>query len=83
MLTLYGSRTGAHKRIRTTIYNARVAAFLLVRKEHWLFVLPASNTIALSTAALVLRDFGKPRTNMTNTSEFIFSRKYEKEDSDA
>jgi len=45
---------------------------LLVRKEHWLFVLPASNTIALSTAALVLRDFGKPRTNMTNTSEFIF-----------
>jgi hypothetical protein len=56
---------------------------LLVRKEHWLFVLLASNTIALSTAALVLRDFGKPRTNMTNTSEFIFSRKYEKEDSDA
>ena len=56
---------------------------MLVRKEHWLFVLPASNIIAPSTAALVLRDFGKPLTNMTNTSEFIFSRKYEKEDSDA
>ena len=51
---------------------------MLVRKEHWLFVLPASNIIAPSTAALVLRDFGKPLTNMTNTSEFIFSRKYEK-----
>ena len=54
-----------------------VATFMLTRKEHWLFVLPDTNSVPPSVAALVLSDFGAPLGNMTQNG-MVFSRRYER-----
>ena len=56
-----------------------VAAFLLTRKDHWYFgVTQSSDTMALSTAALLLSDYGAPLGAMGNSTPTVFVRHYEK-----
>ena len=56
-----------------------VAAFLLTRKESWFFgVTQSSDTMALSTAALLLSDYGAPLGAMYNSTPTSFFRRYER-----
>lgn len=55
-----------------------IATFMLARKEMWWFgVTQSSNTVANTTAALLLRDDGAPLGNMTRTGN-VFTRAFER-----
>jgi hypothetical protein len=77
-IVLYGDRTQGKGYNDSTAAQA-VAVFLLVRGDYWYFGLPAANSLAVSTAQLLLTDYGMPLTNMTETvpGSFVFERVYE------
>lgn len=67
--------------------NVTVATsvFMLVRGHHWLFGSPtgkgplgSTHNLTASTAPALLRDDGKPLSNMTQVRPGVFQRKYEK-----
>ena len=75
-VALYTDRTRPYIYDDATMSQA-VAVFLLTRAEYWYFGHPNANTYNVTTAALLLSDFGAPLANMTQT-KYLFQRKYEK-----
>ena len=77
MPVIYGGRTGSCCYNESTMGGA-VAAFLLAREKHWLFHMPSS--LSTATAQLVLSDFGKPTSKMSEVAgqPNVWQRHYEK-----
>ena len=75
MTVVYGGRTGSSGYNESTMGGA-VAAFLLARKQHWLFHMPSALTT--ETAKLVLSDFGKPKGQMRESKPGVWVREFEK-----
>ena len=75
MPVLYGDRTSAKGYDQSTMGGA-VAAFLLARKQHWLFHMPSALTT--ETAKLVLSDFGNPKGQMRESKPGVWVREFEK-----
>ena len=77
MPVVYGGRTGSSGCNKTTM-NGAVAAFLLAREKRWLFHMPAA--LDTTTAKLVLSDYGKPRSKMSEVAgkPGVWQREYQK-----
>ena len=90
----YGGRTGGRTDYDDDSVAGTVAAFLLMRGQHWLFSIgpnggkqPATprdehdtGTLLKATAELLLSDYGKPKGAMTSVpgKPLVFQREYEK-----
>lgn len=73
----YGSRTAGTDHWSDSSANGTVAAFMLMRGQHWLLSISNTNSIADETARLLTRDDGKPLGPMRQVSANVFARDYE------
>lgn len=90
----YGSRTGGMDSYDDNSIEGTVAAFMLMRGQHWLFSIgvngggggesypPYENKpgyMAPATAKILTSDYGRPKGNMTvGHGGMVFQREYEK-----
>eukprot|EP00911_Craspedida_sp_UC1_P001671 UC1_evm1s1267 len=56
-----------------------VAAFLIMRGQHWWLSLTTQNSMKPETAKLMLTDYGRPRGNLQPVSgkPYVFEREFE------
>ena len=79
----YGDRTGGRQSYNDSNVADTVAAFLIIRGQHWLFSIGPNGgsggsssppyhqdpgTLELETAQVLLSDYGRPKGNMTKVS---------------
>ena len=83
----YGSRTGGQDAYSDETVHGTVAAFMLMRGQHWLFSISANHghrpfggSMEPATAKLLTSDYGRPKGNMTAVvgKSGVFQREYEK-----
>jgi len=76
-VVLYGSRTSSAEYDDSTVHQA-VAAFMLVRADHWFFGMPSQVTLKSATAKLLLSDYGMPQGKMMEVpgKTGVFQRVY-------
>jgi len=93
-IVAYGSRTGGRQGYNETTVAGTVAAFLLMRGQHWLFSIGTTGghgphdttgatdpgTMLPATAKVLTSDYGKPTGAMTPVAgkANVFQREYEK-----
>ena len=79
-LCSYGDRTAGMHQYSDATAAGTVAAFMLMRGQHWFLSLTTENTMVPATARLMTSDFGRPRGNMTAVpgKPLVFQRVYEK-----
>eukprot|EP00658_Telonema_sp_P-2_P041866 TRINITY_DN29992_c0_g1_i2.p1 TRINITY_DN29992_c0_g1~~TRINITY_DN29992_c0_g1_i2.p1 ORF type:complete len:438 (-),score=93.92 TRINITY_DN29992_c0_g1_i2:314-1627(-) len=79
----YGCRTGGRQSYNDTTVEATVAAFLLIRGQHWLFSIGPSDSkggLAPATARVLLSDYGRPKGLMSKVvgKTSLYQRVFEK-----
>jgi len=77
-IVVYGDRISEKGYNDDTAAQA-VAVFMLTRDKYWYFGFPNANTYNVTTATLLLSNFGKPLGNMQrpDPKKFLFVREYE------
>ena len=81
MVVAYGSRTAETSGSYDDASAAgAVAAFLLMRGQHWLMAIEPLKTMNVTTARLMTSDFGAPLGNVTQDPAHhgVFMREFEK-----
>ena len=75
----YGDRTASSDYTPLEL-PGYIAAFLLMRGEHWLLSLAPTKSLSAANAALLTSDYGAPKGPMTavNGSDTLFQRTYER-----
>lgn len=77
----YTTRTGGMVGYDDASADGAVAAFLLMRGQHWVLGITNEDVMALATARLVTSDYGRPRGNMTavpGTGGMVWQRVYDR-----
>lgn len=79
-IAAYTSRTGGMQGYNDTTAAATVAAFLLMRGQHWFLGISNTNDMAPATAQLMTSDYGAPLGSMEAVAgqTNVFQRKYAK-----
>eukprot|EP00041_Stephanoeca_diplocostata_P042145 m.10382 g.10382 ORF g.10382 m.10382 type:complete len:415 (+) comp7374_c0_seq1:99-1343(+) len=79
-IAAYTGRTGGMQGYNDTTAAATVAAFMLMRGQHWFLGISNTNDMALATAQLMTSDYGVPEGLMQPVAgqANVFERKYEK-----
>lgn len=73
-VVLYGDRTQGRGYNDSTAAQA-VAVFMITRAPQWFFGMPSANSFNMTTARLLLSDFGAPLSNATQQGS-MWMRKY-------